>query len=969
MRVTLEFFQNEQSLYIDGVEQFTVDIDPLPQNMLFGNGFWVQIWSSAGQARGMDNILLQELEAPEPEPWTPVEPGEVYWVNTTTVRTSESNGGDPRTVAEGYGRIIGVAVDSVNETVYWTDAGDIFRSDLSGANAARIYDGDGSTQAIAVDPVRGKIYWTEWATGLYSADLDGQGVTPLLDLDDYGQATGSGAVTIDPVTGRVYWAEVIAGTVVRLDANGGGAATVATLGANTYGLAVDGESGRLYYTVFGAEGSLNYYDLVSGETTEVLSGLKEPLGVALTAANNGIFWAERTGGKISRAFLNENGEIEGSINTIRIGEISPFGLAVTSDATGPVPPPAKRRLFVYDGFEYNARDLVGQDGGLGWAGPWVESQEVNGPYPFALAASPGLTFGDLQAAGGKAEISNGRRAFRTIDTAGINPEQLDTNGNLGVPGTSVWASFVVEGLTASPTDGFWGISFFRGDAETLFFGKSATTDKLRLSGQGQPAQEFMDSPLSPTDKHFIILRFDFVDNGNDVVTLFADLDPMARTPSDDDARGTFSAADFSFNRIRLANNGGPGGTFDEIRIGATWADVTPVPFRGLVNGDLEDEPFTRGWSVNVGAKEHPGIVPGSGKAAFVPSGGATENPIRLIQFFPQWIELTGDPLPANPSPVDPVTGGRTADHFIPTGPQWQLGFHAAVGAPENGGDRSLNLLLGHAPSAAYNVANLPVINFRITGDGSGQVYNNSNPAFSTGWHVILPAGTFEASEHADDAFIDPSVYYLQFDGDYSTEQPSYTVSVRRAGEDDFFAVSDAASYWQYEVPPAGSGITMVHFHGYVQAPYVIDDIHLVTIGEPTGYAAWAENHFNPSELADPSISGPDADADGDGIPNLIEYAFGGDPRKASRSILPVTGPIEVEGETYLTITYTRSSAATDIAYRAEASGDLIAWGAGPVEVGSSDNGDGTISVTYRDAEPIRTAGRRFLRVHISNAGQ
>lgn len=50
----------------------------------------------------------------------------------------------------------------------------------------------------------------------------------------------------------------------------------------------------------------------------------------------------------------------------------------------------------------------------------------------------------------------------------------------------------------------------------------------------------------------------------------------------------------------------------------------------------------------------------------------------------------------------------------------------------------------------------------------------------------------------------------------------------------------------------------------------------------------AEQFFGSEQLRDPTVSGPMADPDGDGIPNLLEYAFGGNPRlrEASALILP-----------------------------------------------------------------------------------
>ena len=43
------------------------------------------------------------------------------------------------------------------------------------------------------------------------------------------------------------------------------------------------------------------------------------------------------------------------------------------------------------------------------------------------------------------------------------------------------------------------------------------------------------------------------------------------------------------------------------------------------------------------------------------------------------------------------------------------------------------------------------------------------------------------------------------------------------------------------------------------------------------YTAWRGTEFNPSQAADPLISGPEADPDLDGFDNLEEFSFGGDP--------------------------------------------------------------------------------------------
>lgn len=637
------------------------------------------------------------------------------------------------------------------------------------------------------------------------------------------------------------------------------------------------------------------------------------------------------------------------------------GISIEPPPEPGVPP--FKRLYVYDGFDYPEGDLVGQDGGTGWAEPWTQSMEGTPPEarPIAQVVAPGQTYGDLEVTGNKAEMANARRAFRYIDVEGLytGEEEMEPTDSIGWPGSSVWMSFIAEGAAAE-TDPFWGIALFKNDTEKLFFGKPSSRGPLRLSAQSG-VQEF-DGAISINDKHLIVIRIDFDPENGDSATLFLNPDPMGRTPSDDEALGVYTGPNFemSFNRVRFANGDGPGGTIDELRMGATWADVTPVPYDGFVNGDLEQEPLARGWSFVRNIQEHPGIIPGSTKAVFIPSDKTSGQYPLLSQHSPNWIDFS-DTIPF----TDPVTNQPTATLLQPTGPEWQVGFHAAVADAGAAGNRSLNLGIGNERPEGYDKGP-PAINFRITGTGGGQAYNGGPGISGSGWVDVFPEGTFAPSVHTDDVFTDPTVYYIQFDGDYTTASPSYVISVRRADEGDFFAVSDPVSAFQHVVPAAGSGIVTVRFNGFVEAPYVVDDIHMMTTGDsaPDGFATWQELHFETE--TDPAVIGPDADADGDGIPNLLEYAFGMDPNEASRAGMPTQSVQEIGGEQYLTLTITRPVGLTDLDYEVSESEDLATWTSTAVAVGSpSDNGDGTETVTYRSSKSVSSTSRIFLEVRVN----
>jgi len=110
-----------------------------------------------------------------------------------------------------------------------------------------------------------------------------------------------------------------------------------------------------------------------------------------------------------------------------------------------------------------------------------------------------------------------------------------------------------------------------------------------------------------------------------------------------------------------------------------------------------------------------------------------------------------------------------------------------------------------------------------------------------------------------------------------------------------------------------------------------------------------------------------ADPDGDGISNLLEYAFKGNPTLNDVSILPSTGKINESGSDYLTLTFERlTSASSGITYTPQASADLAIWDGVPVQVGTAvNNGDGTETVVYRDNLPVNGNPKRFLRVRVT----
>ncbi len=149
-------------------------------------------------------------------------------------------------------------------------------------------------------------------------------------------------------------------------------------------------------------------------------------------------------------------------------------------------------------------------------------------------------------------------------------------------------------------------------------------------------------------------------------------------------------------------------------------------------------------------------------------------------------------------------------------------------------------------------------------------------------------------------------------------------------------------------------------------------------GTPAGsiaamdFTEWQMWNFTPAELAELGISGPSADLDGDGLTNFAEFALGTAPDDpANRAALPEATVVQLAGERYLELSYRAWSGASGVGYAVEISTDFSGWGSGPghtVEVGDPvDHGDGTVTRTFRSAQPVSSSPRAFVRLNMSAA--
>lgn len=138
-----------------------------------------------------------------------------------------------------------------------------------------------------------------------------------------------------------------------------------------------------------------------------------------------------------------------------------------------------------------------------------------------------------------------------------------------------------------------------------------------------------------------------------------------------------------------------------------------------------------------------------------------------------------------------------------------------------------------------------------------------------------------------------------------------------------------------------------------------------------GFSAWQQGVFTPEELADPAISGPLADPNHTGAPNLLRYALGLGPTDAPAPAYP-TAAVLAGVRTFLHRRLLDPN--NGLAYSIETASDLLLadWasaevGLDVIDLGAVPTGDGlTETVEYRlDDEQLPTPRYVRLRVRLT----
>jgi hypothetical protein len=222
---------------------------------------------------------------------------------------------------------------------------------------------------------------------------------------------------------------------------------------------------------------------------------------------------------------------------------------------------------------------LGQFNGFASSGAGATWPSANTWQPFGGnggVVSPGsLPYGPLQSAGNHVD-------FHRFDVVTASIRSMASNQG-GAP-KDLWFSILMN-----PGANDQGMGLYNGATEELFVGTPSglTNYGLRVDG-GFTGGASQTLPVSPTiaadgQTHFFGLHLSLSNNGPSTATLYVDPDISSlgtgAAPTGGSTVSFTGGLAFPFESLALGNAGPVGSTvsFDEFRMGTTWASVSPVP--------------------------------------------------------------------------------------------------------------------------------------------------------------------------------------------------------------------------------------------------------------------------------------------------------------------------------------------------------------------------------------------------------
>jgi len=238
-------------------------------------------------------------------------------------------------------------------------------------------------------------------------------------------------------------------------------------------------------------------------------------------------------------------------------------------AAGAVNQSLKADLLAHEPFPLPSTQLAGMNTGTGFAGPWLPGGFNASTWANYAVYPDGLTFGPLQTSGGR-----GFAAFTTNTISGLTRPLAQP---IGETGTTRYLSFLLrpEGaINQGVFNGFFGLTLEAAAEPQIFTGKpgSDAIGDYVIENRGGEGQFSTFVPAAVGVTSLLVIKAEF-GQPVDRFTLYMNPIPGGPEPLVGTVKQDVDVA--MIPALTLYSTGAY--SIDEIRVGNTFADVTPVP--------------------------------------------------------------------------------------------------------------------------------------------------------------------------------------------------------------------------------------------------------------------------------------------------------------------------------------------------------------------------------------------------------